>query len=275
MNEKEIQIDKQIPKTKLPFPIDFKKIRNFIVLSFGFLKNKDNSSKLIFGAAVLTLGIALYFSYALYSTASTLHAKTSELINLSHYDASALHSDAAFNESISSVLTFDDLVAKNDEIKDSIQKYKEYLHNLQIPYENFLKYIYLPSLNIWRDTYTKQIDTSLIGANFLNKNPYTDTVLIQKWSDFFKDVGDNNEFNEISDISVGNILETSNGYFSLPIKVSFVANSKRSFLMLVDKLSTTSNKNNISLINEFFYYLWQEIKKQKKTEIQNLILADS
>jgi hypothetical protein len=56
----------------------------------------------------------------------------------------------------------------------------------------------------------------------------------------------------------------------MPITVSFVANSKRAFLLLADKLSMTSNKENISLINEFFYYLRGEIKKDKQKEIQAL-----
>ena len=56
----------------------------------------------------------------------------------------------------------------------------------------------------------------------------------------------------------------------MPITVSFVANSKRAFLLLVDKLSMTSNKENISLINEFFYYLRGEIKKGKEQEIKAL-----
>ena len=41
-------------------------------------------------------------------------------------------------------------------------------------------------------------------------------------------------------------------------------------LLLSDKLSMTSNKENISLINQFFYYLRAEIKKGKQTEIQAL-----
>jgi hypothetical protein len=56
----------------------------------------------------------------------------------------------------------------------------------------------------------------------------------------------------------------------MPITVSFVANSKRAFLLLSDKLSMTSNKENISLINEFFYYLRGEIKKGKEKEIKAL-----
>ena len=56
----------------------------------------------------------------------------------------------------------------------------------------------------------------------------------------------------------------------MPITVNFVANSKRAFLLLIDKISVTSNKTNISLINEFWYYLWQEIKQDKQKEIGEL-----
>ena len=56
----------------------------------------------------------------------------------------------------------------------------------------------------------------------------------------------------------------------MPVTVSFTANSKRAFLLLVDKLSMTSNRDNISLIDEFFYYLRAEIKKDKSAEIETL-----
>jgi len=71
-------------------------------------------------------------------------------------------------------------------------------------------------------------------------------------------------------MNIGDITEDNSGFFSMPITVSFVANSKRAFLMLADKLSMTSNKDNISLINEFFYYLRNEIKKGKEKEIKTL-----
>ena len=71
-------------------------------------------------------------------------------------------------------------------------------------------------------------------------------------------------------MKIGDFVEDSSGYFSMPITVSFTANSKRAFLLLVDKLSMTSNKENVSLINEFFYYLRGEIKKTKGKEIKTL-----
>jgi len=181
-----------------------------------------------------------------------------------------LNTNRVTKEALSFSTTIYDLIKKDDEVKQSIEKYTKYMQDLQLPYQNFLQYIYLPSLNVWKDTYTDKINTDMIGTNFLKKNPYNDVVLLQKWSDFFKNVGENNEFNDISDVTIGDILETPDGYFSIPITVAFTANSKRSFLMLVDKLSITSNKNTLSLLNEFFYYLRQEVKKQKQTEIAAL-----
>jgi len=213
----------------------------------------------------------LYLIFSVYTTIQTLNTKTPELINLTTYDTTSMTTNRLTKEVLNFSTTINDLIKKDDEVKQSIQKYTKYMQDLQLPYENFLKYLYLPSLNVWKDSYTNKIDVTMIGTNFLKKNPYNDVVLLQKWSDFFKNVGDNNEFNEISDISIGDILETSDGYFSLPITVAFTANSKRSFLMLVDKLSVTSNKNTLSLMNEFFYYLWQEVKKQKKSEISTLV----
>lgn len=94
--------------------------------------------------------------------------------------------------------------------------------------------------------------------------------MLQKRGDFFKNLGDNNESNDVLDMKIGDVAEDSSGYFSMPITVSFKANSKRAFLLLADKLSMTSNKENVSLINEFFYYLRNEIRKDKDKEIEAL-----
>jgi hypothetical protein len=54
------------------------------------------------------------------------------------------------------------------------------------------------------------------------------------------------------------------------VQVHFITPDKRSFLLLVNKLSTTSSANNISLLNEFFFYLIKNIKEQKTAEIDQL-----
>lgn len=109
-----------------------------------------------------------------------------------------------------------------------------------------------------------------MGIKFLQQNPFNDITLLQRRGDFFKNLGDNNESNDVLDMKIGDFVEDDNGFFSMPITVSFIANSKRAFLLLSDKLSITSNKENVSLINEFFYYLRSEIKKGKEEEIKTL-----
>jgi hypothetical protein len=48
--------------------------------------------------------------------------------------------------------------------------------------------------------------------------------------------------------------------FNFNIDISYRAESRQSFLMLINKLSLTSNRNNLSLINEFTYHLRKAIK---------------
>jgi hypothetical protein len=66
-------------------------------------------------------------------------------------------------------------------------------------------------------------------------------------------------------------LKDNPEYFYTPITISFSSPNKRSFLLLVNKLSTTSNQNNISLLNEFFYYLLESIRDLKSEIIDNLM----
>jgi hypothetical protein len=235
-----------------------------------FFRDKKNDSKLVIVLAFVSLGLAIYFLVLVISNLSDLKQKIPQLRNLNSYDTTLLQSNALTKNFVQNTDTLDDLVKENLSTQTDITTYSDYLASLQIPYTYFLQYMYLPSLNIWRDPYTQQINPDIIGLQYLQKNPYNDITLLQKRSDFFKNVGDNNESNDITDINIGDITEDQSGYFSMPITVSFVANSKRAFLLLTDKLSMTSNRDNISLIDEFFYYLRQEIKKDKAPEIKTL-----
>jgi len=220
--------------------------------------------------ALTTSGLAIYFALQLYSDINVLNGKSSELNNLSSYDTQILAVNDITQPILKNSDTITDLLQENKTTEWEITKYTDYLNALQVPYTYLLQYLYLPSLNVWKSKYTDKIDTNLIGINFLEKNPFNDITLLQKRGDFFKNLGDNNESNDILDMKIGDFVEDQTGFFSMPITVSFVANSKRAFLLLADKLSMTSNKENISLINEFFYYLRNEIKKDKDKEIKTL-----
>ncbi len=266
----------QMPDKKL-LNIDLQKLTSFLDAFqkslggvFNFFKDNKNNSKIMLLIALATTGLAVYFSIQLYTDITYLNRKTPELLLLKSYDMRDLQANAITQPIIKNAETIKDLLDENMTTELEIQKYTDYLHSLQVPYTYLLQYIYLPSLNVWKEKYTDKIDTNLIGLKFLQKNPFNDITLLQKRGDFFKNLGDNNESNDILDMKIGDFAENESGFFSMPITVSFVANSKRAFLLLADKLSTTSNKENISLINEFFYYLRAEIKKTKDTEIKAL-----
>jgi len=242
-----------------------------IVKIYRFFRDNKNNSKMMLFLAALTTGIAIFFALQLIADINNLKKQTPELYKLKTYDINVLQENELTQPLIRTSDSIQDLLEEHGRMWWEITKYTDYLSSLQIPYTYFLQYIYLPSLNVWKEKYTNQIDINLMGINFLEQNPFNDITLLQRRWDFFKNLGDNNESNDILDMKIGDFVEDEKGFFSMPITVSFVANSKRAFLLLADKLSITSNKENVSLINEFFYYLRSEIKKGKETEIKTLL----
>lgn len=266
-NKKTLDIDIYIEKFK-SFFVTTKKI--FIKI-YRFLKDNKNNSKIMLFIAILTTGIAVYFALQLISDINGLKKQTPELYKLKTYDIHTLQKNELTQPLIRTSDNIQDIIEEHGRMWWEITKYTEYLNSLQIPYTYFLQYIYLPSLNVWKEKYTNQININLMGIDFLEQNPFNDITLLQRRWDFFKNLWDNNESNDILDMKIGDFVEDEKWFFSMPITVSFVANSKRAFLLLADKLSITSNKENVSLINEFFYYLRSEIKKGKETEIKTLM----
>ncbi len=169
------------------------------------------------------------------------------------------------------------MVEKYKEYAEQNKKYEHYITELQAPYTYFLKYLYLPSFNIRKDNFTNKLDVSIIGQKYLEKNPYEDTKLHSKWTKFFKYVGKNNEFNTIDNITIEGAEQDKNNpdLFVIPMHIEFTSNTKRSFLLLLNKLSMTSNPENITLINEFVYYLWKSIKENKSDELKALKKEDA
>ncbi len=268
-------IEQTTEKKKLT--IDLQKMKAFLdvvkrytVWLYRFFKDNKNNSKMMLTVALITTGIAIYFGVQLFTDIRYLNGKTPELMNLKSYDMRELQTNALTQPVLKTADTINDLLEEDMLTQGEITKYSDYLHSLQIPYTYLLQYIYLPSLNVRKEKYTDKIDINLMGINFLEKNPFNDITLLQRRWDFFKNLWDNNESNDVLDMKIGDFVEDEKGFFSMPITVSFVANSKRAFLLLADKLSMTSNKENVSLIDEFFYYLWNEIKKGKEKEIKAL-----
>ncbi len=213
------------------------------------------------------IGIAMM----IYVKMDAWKGKEEQLLTLSKYGVTNSR-----NLEKEEIFTIQDLIEEKNNIKKQNERYTEYLTALQAPYIYFLKYLYLPSLNIWKDPFTEKIDVSIIGQKYLDKNPYEDTKLIWKWKNFFKNVWKNIEFNEVWDVEISSIsIEKDHpDLFSITVKVPFVSNTKRSFLLLINKLSMTSGPKNISLIDEFSYFLWKEIKEKKKEMIADMKYND-
>jgi hypothetical protein len=224
--------------------------------------------------AVLIFLVLVYGIFVISSKYKSLDALTSSLHLTSIYpDAknairtsiSTASSDQKnqFLKSLQQKENIADVIALNKTAEAQYTQTQNYIDAIQKPYENLLHYYLLPPLNIWKNRFTGKIDDTLIWQKYLKNNTYLDVNLINKRTNFFKDIGGDSPKIDIKDITVWKILENAaNGTFTIGIEVTFVAQTKRSFLLLVDKLSTTSNKENLWLMNEFFYNLWTVLKER-------------
>ena len=142
---------------------------------------------------------------------------------------------------------------------------QKYLSNVA-PYENFLSYILLPSVNIWINPFSQVINPDIFGEEYLKKASYIDLNLIKYWSDFFtlsykgKLYQWLNNIIEWIKLQKINILQKNN-LAQIWLNIRFNLLDDKSFYGLISKLTITSNVKNIMLINEFTYDLWTEIKK--------------
>jgi hypothetical protein len=128
----------------------------------NFFREDKNNGEVMLVLAVVTTALAIYFGMQLYNDITLLNAKSSQLFSTSTYDIRTLQSDPDIKGILKSTESIKDLLEENKNTQSEINKYTDYLHSLQIPYTYLLKYIYLPSLNVWKENYTDKIDTNLI-----------------------------------------------------------------------------------------------------------------
>ncbi|HKL44271.1 MAG TPA: hypothetical protein VJ892_03260 [Candidatus Absconditabacterales bacterium] len=265
--EKEIlKTQKNEDKKEKNIGEDLSKI--FIKTKKRFGKNKDKV-KILIPIAIISSLIMFYMITKTVINIKELNKESSELYNLNNFNIKLLENNEYTKNQVEEMKTVNELINYEIDIENEIERYNGYLSSLQNPYTNLTKHLLLPQLNIWKDPFLGNVDTTILGAKFLEKNPYDDIKLIQEWSEFFKNVGNNNEFNQIEDITIGEIVEEKTNFY-IPIKINFISSSKRSFLLLVEKLSITSNQLNISLINEFIYHIRNNIKEEKNDTIEEL-----
>lgn len=219
---------------------------------------------------IMTLSVAamLFMLFTAINNFRDLNKSATELYKLDNFDMDELMNNENAKDDVWGANTINELLDINAEISDSVDSYTSFFDEMQSPYKNLMSHILLPELNLWKDPFLGDIDTSIIGAKFLKNNPYNDVTLITTWTNFFKNLGSDNV---IKNIEVWDMVEdTENNLYYIPISIQFTANSKRSFLLLVEWLSITSNQKNLSLINEFIYNLWDTIKDEKWEVIESL-----
>ncbi len=236
------------------------------------LTRKDSIVSVLVATVVICW--AIYYWKIVLDEYSEINNRADELKNFSSYNNVIID-----NEKLSSytdwdtIDTINSMIAVNNRIEEDLAKDEILKQKQKDDYEVLLQNIYLPSLNVWKDPYTKNFNMWVLWQKYLDSDKFQDLYLIQYWSDFAKYVGNDADYNTIDQITIWDKteLEWNSDYFYIPITISFSSPNKRSFLLLVNKLSMTSNQNNIALLNEFFYHLLDSVRDEKWDLINKLM----
>lgn len=238
-------------------------------ISFGINKHSYYVALGLLGA-MFVLFLSLLF--LIWNKNADLTARTWDLKDLNHYDLNSFQQSEMMSEDKDNLpQTIGAMVMTYSGSKAEKERVEGELNFKKSVYTEFLRNLLLPSLNIWKDPYTKEIDLSILGKKYLDTNPYQDISLLSQWSSIIRESGKDVGDNEVVNMKIGEIKELENGFFNIPISIAFKSDSKRAFLLLVDKLSLTSNINNLGLLNDFSYYLFDAIREQKAEAVHQLI----
>ena len=220
-------------------------------------------------------------SYSNYKNFMTSDSFNSYLSSLIWADIKLWDYKNNFNSSIIKTLLLPmknlyvyELVFIEDSLKKENLKYQTIYNSYKYPYDKFLSYILLPSVNIWKNKFSWKINVDIFWTQYLNKASFIDLNLVKYWSDYFTKSYKWKlyqwEKNRIDNISVWQFSwKDSDNIIKLPIKLVFWLNDDKSFYWLISKLTSISDKKNVMLINEFTYYLWKNTKNNLNTFINN------
>ena len=222
-------------------------------------------------SAVIIVWAVLY-GMEVYSKYSQMNNDSESLKLLTTYNAKPNSTLLSPYSDWKEIINIDTLTSVYDNLEEEVQSDKLFEEQQKSYYEILLQNIYLPSLNVWKDPYTKNFDMTVLWQKYLENDKFQDLYLIQYRSDFVKYVWNDSDYNNIENITIWEKVDIEDSdYFYTPISVSFSSPNKRSFLLLVNKLSITSNQSNIALLNEFFFYLLNAVKEKKTNDINELM----
>lgn len=237
-----------------------------LILFFKDLKNnkkvqaKASTIFIIISALILSLVVI-----QIYIITTNLNKKSDQLKDLSKYNNVSEIAQLKNEFWVDKIQDINNIIDEYQALEQKKEWMLNYMNQLQAPYIHFLSNVLLPSQNIWKDPYTEKISTNIIWEEFLKRNPYLDTNLLDKWWSFFKKVS-SWLYNEIKDIKITPITENK-WMFEIWVTVNFESPDRPAFLMLISKLSSTSNKKNISSINEFLFNIWKVIKEENYSNL--------
>ena len=222
--------------------------------------------------AILVVIWAIVYGRIVYEKYSEINSNSWALREISTYNITPNSSILAQYVEGQDINTVNWMIAVSDNIQDTLEWREQFKKQQKSYYEVLLQNIYLPSLNIWKNPYTQNFDMTILWQKYLESDKFQDLYLIQYWSDFIKYVWNDADYNTVESINIWDKVEMEESdYFYTPITITFKSPNKRSFLLLVNKLSMTSNSSNIALVNEFFFYLLMNIKEMKEKEINALM----
>ena len=126
----------------------------------------------------------------IWSKNSSLLAQTWDLKNLSSYDLKEFYQSEYLSEDREDLpQTISGMVEMYRSSKQEKERIEGELNFKKSVYSEFLRNLLLPSLNIWKDPYSQEIDLSIMGKKYLDINPYQDIALLSQWSSIIKESG--------------------------------------------------------------------------------------
>ena len=121
----------------------------------------------IFGVLLLTtlifIGLAFYRNHA-------LNQRLTQLEQLKNYQLNTFKNDELMADLKDELPTnFNEMLELYTTTKTTKERVEAELNFKKSVYSDFLRNFLLPSLNIWKDPYTQQIDLSILGKKYLQK----------------------------------------------------------------------------------------------------------
>ena len=169
--------------------------------------------------SLIVLWWAVYYWKVVFDEYSDLNSRSDELKNLSTYNIILNENKLSSYIEWNNASTINWVIEVNNQIEEEVVSDEIRKQQQKNYYEMLLQNIYLPSLNVWKDPYTKNFNMSVLWQKYLEKDKFQDLYLIQYRSDFAKYVWNDADYNTIDNITVWDkvVLEKNPEYFYTPI----------------------------------------------------------